>query len=636
MMKKIRLLIISLLFVVLSVSCVFFAGCFGGNDSTEESENSADRVVLADFEEWAPDFQLLRLKENFGSIEVNADAKYVKSGAQSAKLIVMGNEKTGNPYFFVQTQSNLFGYDYSDFSKIKHISAWVYNSTNATATLYMGLVTKVLDIANVSASKPVAMTLNPGWNEVIYVPDMNTIISGVGVKNYHGIEGIYFMFDNPKAALKKDAPVYYLDDVALNYGEELEFKEVKVGTYYSTGSRIGGANGMFLEDTISMSKLEGKALHLEFKFESDNGRFAFAIMANNWANITGTLAVTNENGVVSSNFGRIKQIEEGWYAWELNYALFAGDGAHRATEVGLIYHQNERVSGGVEINWLSLSAVEPYTATKEDSPKYIYGEYVGGANGQWLKNPITMASLKNKALRFEFKFEKEGRFGFALFSSNWANITGTVIITKENGKVTSNLGQIEALENGWYAWKINYDSFSGNGMGAATEVALAYHENVMVTGTILIDWYSFAVIDAYGLNQEEQSVRYTNGQNVGNIRLSNPIDMAELEGKALHLEFKFESDGSFGFVMFAVDSANNWYNVTNVLIVTKSGDSVTSNIGRIVTLENGWYAWELNHEDFGGDGMSKAKNISVVYHENQVISGTVLIDWLSLRAENKY
>ena len=112
--------------------------------------------------------------------------------------------------------------------------------------------------------------------------------------------------------------------------------------------------------------------------------------------------------------------------------------------------------------------------------------------------------------------------------------------------------------------------------------------------------------------------------------------MAELEGKALHLEFKFESDGSFGFVMFAVDSANNWYNVTNLLIVTKSGDSVTSNIGRIVALENGWYAWELNHEDFGGDGMSKAKNISVVYHENQVIRGTVLIDWLSLRAENKY
>ena len=157
MMKKIRLLIISLLFVILSVSCVIFAGCFG-NNGTGGSENSADRVVLADFEEWAPDFQLLRLKENFGSIEVNANTKYVKSGAQSAKLIVMGNEKTGNPYFFVQTQSNLFGYDYSDFSKIKHISAWVYNPTNATATLYMGLVTKVLDIANVSASKPVAMT----------------------------------------------------------------------------------------------------------------------------------------------------------------------------------------------------------------------------------------------------------------------------------------------------------------------------------------------------------------------------------------------------------------------------------------------------------------------------------------------
>ena len=76
--------------------------------------------------------------------------------------------------------------------------------------------------------------------------------------------------------------------------------------------------------------------------------------------------------------------------------------------------------------------------------------------------------------------------------------------------------------------------------------------------------------------------------------------------------------------------------VTGILNISKSGDTVTANKGRIIALEDGWYAWELNHEDFGGDGMSKAKNISVVYHENQVIRGTVLIDWLSLRAENKY
>ena len=67
-MKKNRLICVFLLLVSL-IGCFAISSC---KKKGEQSQGgSVDKIVLADFEEWAPDFQLLRLREEFGAIDVN-------------------------------------------------------------------------------------------------------------------------------------------------------------------------------------------------------------------------------------------------------------------------------------------------------------------------------------------------------------------------------------------------------------------------------------------------------------------------------------------------------------------------------------------------------------------------------------
>ena len=56
--------------------------------------------------------------------------------------------------------------------------------------------------------------------------------------------------------------------------------------------------------------------------------------------------------------GRIIALEDGWYAWELNQVKFAGDGAYRAANVGLIWHENIKVVGTLYIDWASYQVVD--------------------------------------------------------------------------------------------------------------------------------------------------------------------------------------------------------------------------------------------------------------------------------------
>lgn len=66
-MKKMIALICALVMPVSAAAC----GDPAGEDPDSDFEET---VVLADFEEWAPDFQLLRPMNNFGAIDVNEDA----------------------------------------------------------------------------------------------------------------------------------------------------------------------------------------------------------------------------------------------------------------------------------------------------------------------------------------------------------------------------------------------------------------------------------------------------------------------------------------------------------------------------------------------------------------------------------
>ncbi len=617
------------------------AGVACGSDNGTQNAN---QVVLADFEEWAPDFQILRLREEFGAIEVNSNPEFVKSGKQSAKLYAMGWEKGNNPYFFIHTQSEHFDFDYTDFSHIDYVSTWLYNPSDKEANMYVGFVTDIATITEVSLAKPETFVLKKGWNEIIYKPDMNYVISGVGVDNYEGIKGVYFMFDKAGVDKKADAPQYYMDDVTLHYGEELEYTPVRAGTYYSAGSRIGGANGMFFKEPVPMEKYKGKALQFEFRFASEEGRFGFIICGSDWANITGTLVFAKQNGEVSASVGKIFELEDGWYRWMLNEGFFPGDGAYRAVDVGLIYHQGITTQGEVEINWLSLVPAEPYEYTREEvSDRYETGDYVGYGNPIYLTERIPLSDLEGNALQLDFKIEtQDGKFGFVILTpdDNWSNLTGDVIITKKNGILTSNVGKIEELEDGWYVWKLNREVFAGDGLHreSADNVGLIYHQNIKIEGIVHVNWRSLKVVEAYTYDRDEVSILYENGAKVGGevgMALSMPVKMSDLDGKALHFEFKFTSEnGYFAFVM--CDRMRDWANTLGVLKINKKGNDVWSNMGRIVALDEGWYAWELNRELFLGDGAARAQVIDLIYHQGETVQGSVYINWMSVKVVDAY
>lgn len=359
-MKKSKILWTSLLLSCLAGS-MLFSSCDKGKENSAPAGKD-NQAVLADFEEWAPDFQLLRLREEFGAIDVNTDTAFVKSGNQSAKLYVMGAESNLlNPYFYVPTISDYFSFDYSDFNSVESVSAWVYNSSQEETQLAVGLVTGIGDLSNTDLAKQEYYTLKNGWNEIVYRPDMSYIISSVGFDEYDGILGVYFQFEKTCAEKKEDAAVYYMDDVVINYGAKQNITQVRAGSYYTNGYLIGGKRGLVFKKNIEMPELIGKALHFEFKFGEGDGVFGFAILASDWANLTGNLRITKKGDTVTSNIGRIIDLGDGWYAWELNHADFKGDGRHRAKDVGMVYHQNFPVQASyVEIDWRTLSVVDAY------------------------------------------------------------------------------------------------------------------------------------------------------------------------------------------------------------------------------------------------------------------------------------
>ena len=421
---------------------------------------------------------------------------------------------------------------------------------------------------------------------------------------------------------------------------------------YENGASIGQIN---LPTGISMTDLEGKALHFEFKFASDTGSFGFQVMGLEWNRITDIIIIEKTaNGITakvqSTNkiCGRIVELGDGWYAWELNKSEFNGEQAATAPTIDFIYPR-QNVTGTLYIDWNSLTVVNAYTS-RDVATKYENGETLNGGANYVLPTPIYMSELSGKALRFEFKFETEtGSFAFSLMEyAPWLRLTNTVTITKtESGFTVTDdgtnkaCGRIVDAGDGWYAWEINAEDFPGSGAATAQMIDIIVPRNT-VEGTLYLDWNSFAVVDAYD-NRIEKATKYENGEKLNggaNYVLPTPISVSELSGKALRWEFKFEGEtGSFAFSLLQYSP---WLAFTNIVTITKtaSGFTVTDSdgnkpCGRIVDAGNGWYAWEINAEDFPGSGAATAQVIDLIVPRNTV-AGTLYLNLNSMTIVDEY
>lgn len=202
-MKKILLFILT---IIISLSSVGFFGC---NKSTGSSE-----VMLANFEQWGPDFQLIRLFNNFGKVTRNSDKQYVKNGKYSAKFQTVGGYVNGSkPLMYFTAISDLFEFDYRDFTEYSEICVYVYNATGKTKEVTVGLVTGVTSNNSIATAQGQVFVLEPNaWTRIDYWLDFDLLNLFVDIEQ---IEGVYFEFENTGNLYVDDENVYYLDDLKL-------------------------------------------------------------------------------------------------------------------------------------------------------------------------------------------------------------------------------------------------------------------------------------------------------------------------------------------------------------------------------------------------------------------------------------
>ncbi len=212
-LKKIAALALSLCFIVP------LCGCAGKTENTENVESNV--ITVADFEQWAPDFQLMRVMPNFGKVTENTDANFVKSGKSSAKVQVLGGKSDVKlPLMYFPTVSTLFGYDRSDFSKVESVDMWIYNAEDKEMRVTVGLLSAIANAMEVETMRGETFTLAPNeWTRVRYYP-AREVLSITGDLN--AVPGIYLEFDNQNARELKDAPTLYIDDVTVTKNPKLE------------------------------------------------------------------------------------------------------------------------------------------------------------------------------------------------------------------------------------------------------------------------------------------------------------------------------------------------------------------------------------------------------------------------------
>lgn len=209
-MKKLLTLLLA---GMLTLACgVGFMAC--DTDRTKGETAQSGEIVVSDFEQWGPDFQLIRLSTYFGRVTRNRDAQYVKSGRYSAKVEALGGYSTGyEPVLTVPLISANFNFNYSDFRWYDRITCSVY-STQPDNFIKIGL--QAGDGINSFGGVKVLerkYILEEGWNELTY--EINPSLIAL-TEDPQFINGITFSFENADSRELEDAKIMYIDDIKLN------------------------------------------------------------------------------------------------------------------------------------------------------------------------------------------------------------------------------------------------------------------------------------------------------------------------------------------------------------------------------------------------------------------------------------
>ncbi len=222
---------------MLGILCIPASAC----DSKKDDQTAGEElsyVSLADFEQWGPDFQMLRIYNNFGKVTRNKDEKFIKEGKYSARLQpVGGTVKKSSPTLCIPTKSTFFEYDYQDFTAYDEVSAHLYNASDKPIDVMIGLVSSITDSSVIQTIDGETFTLQPNtWQRLDYWLSHSLLSLSSDVTK---IEGVYFKFPNQGVSDPDDAPSIYLDDVRLRKSESGEIQDlIELETYKVEGETV--------------------------------------------------------------------------------------------------------------------------------------------------------------------------------------------------------------------------------------------------------------------------------------------------------------------------------------------------------------------------------------------------------------
>lgn len=208
-------------------------------------------IVYADFERWAPDFQLIRMTPYSGALHINKDTKYAKD-SQSLLIHPLGRYTSGdNATFIFPTYSEMFEFDYRDFRRTTSISFEFYNAEEQAQNVAVGLTPTIFSTESFAFTKLEWHELAPNaWTTVTY--EVDTRLLGF-VYDVTSIAGFYMTFENAGSRDEEDAPDIYLDNIVLH---RLTHDPVETESFV-----LGDMEYLDFEDTLQngMIELGGRA-----------------------------------------------------------------------------------------------------------------------------------------------------------------------------------------------------------------------------------------------------------------------------------------------------------------------------------------------------------------------------------------
>lgn len=257
-----------------------FTACDGKKDDDPGQSEDDQTFVYSDFEDWAPDFQLIRVGKYAGSVNVNKDPAYSAGGKGQSCLIrpVGSYASKGTAKFVFPTYSTLFSFDYRDFSDVQSISFQFYNAEDTEVNVSVGLTPTVTSIDTSTSTESEWHTLaSKTWTTVEY--KVNQTALGF-LYDVTMIDGFYVEFENLGSREIEDAPYIYLDDIV--------FKKYLVTPPMGEGLKISGMEFLDFEDELqkqaiscdgpSNCKPEGKIVKAsEYGIQATSGENVYSL-----------------------------------------------------------------------------------------------------------------------------------------------------------------------------------------------------------------------------------------------------------------------------------------------------------------------------------------------------------------------